>query len=147
MKRFPPGPAPRMSDNPHFVKWAAGWRLHVYLPLAPGYTFGAVRSWVKALAEQLAAAYPDLIAVAHGATHRGRQVTIDHAQNSIGHNTAAPYTLRARPNAPVSTPLTWNEVEAGQVRPSDLTLRVLPQRFRQMGDLFAPVLQGGQYLP
>jgi len=39
------------------------------------------------------------------------------------------------------------EVEAGQVRPSDLTLRVLPQRLRQMGDLFAPVLQGGQYLP
>jgi len=117
--------------------------LHVYLPLAPGHTFDAVRAKVKTLAKQLAAAHPDLIAVAHGTTHRGRQVTIDHAQNSIGRNTAAPYILRAHPGAPVSTPLTWDEVEAGQVRPSDLTLRVVPQRLQQVGDLFAPVLQGG----
>jgi len=130
-----------------YPKTSGGRGLHVYLPLVPVYTFNAVRAWVRTLTEQLVAAYPDLIAVAHGATHRGHQVTVDHAQNSIGRNTAAPYTLRARPNAPVSTPLTWNEVEVGQVRPSDLTLRVLPQRLRQMGDLFAPVLQGSQYLP
>jgi bifunctional non-homologous end joining protein LigD len=130
-----------------YPKTSGGRGLHVYLPLAPGHTFDAVRAWVKALAEQLAATYPDLIAVAHGATHRGRQVTIDHAQNSIGRNTAAPYTLRAQPGAPVSTPLTWSEVEDGQIHPSDLTLRVLSQRLRQMGDLFAPVLQGGQLLP
>jgi bifunctional non-homologous end joining protein LigD len=130
-----------------YPKTSGGRGLHVYLPLATGHTFDAVRAWVKALAEQLAATYPDLIAVAHGATHRGRQVTIDHAQNSIGRNTAAPYTLRAQPGAPVSTPLTWDEVEAGQIRPSDLTLRALSQRLEQMGDLFAPVLQSGQYLP
>jgi bifunctional non-homologous end joining protein LigD len=130
-----------------YPKTSGGRGLHVYLLLAPSHTFDAVRAWVKTLAEQLATAYPDLIAVAHGATHRGRQVTIDHAQNSIGRNTAAPYTLRALPGATVSTPLTWDEVEAGQIRPSDLTLRVLPQRLRQMGDLFAPVLQGGQHLP
>lgn len=130
-----------------YPKTSGGRGLHVYVPLAPGHTFDAVRSWVKALAEQLAVAHSDLIAVAHGATHRGRQVTIDYAQNSIGRNTAAPYTLRARAGAPVSTPLTWEEVADGRVRPADLTLQTVPQRVVQAGDLFRSVLEGGQYLP
>jgi bifunctional non-homologous end joining protein LigD len=128
------------------AKTSGGRGLHVYLPLSPGHTFDAVRAWVKALAAQLAAAYPELIAVAHGATHRGRLVTIDHAQNSIGRNTAAPYTLRAQPGAPISTPLSWDEVEDGRLHPSDLTLRVVPERVQQVGDLFATVLQGYQHL-
>lgn len=130
-----------------YPKTSGGRGLHVYLPLAPGYTFEAVRDWVKATAEQLAGAYPHLIAVAHGGTHRGRQVTIDHAQNSLGRNTAAPYTVRALPRAPVSTPLTWDEVEAGQVWPADLTFSAVPARVHALGDLFAPALEEGQRLP
>ncbi|MGC8785960.1 MAG: non-homologous end-joining DNA ligase [Anaerolineae bacterium] len=130
-----------------YPKTSGGRGVHVYLPLESGHTFEEVRIWVKTLAERLAVSYPDLIAVAHGATHRGRQVTIDHAQNSIGRNTAAPYTLRARPGAPVSAPLTWSEVEAGRIRPADLNLHTLPERVQQVGDLFAPVLRGGQRLP
>ena len=130
-----------------YPKTSGGRGLHVYLPLAPGHTFDGVRSWVKTLAEQLAARHPDLIAVAHGHTHRGRKVTIDHAQNSIGRNTAAPYSVRALPRAPVSTPLSWEEVEDSQIHPTDLTLSVVPTRVRARGDLFAPVLRGDQHLP
>ena len=95
----------------------------------------------------MAAAHPDLIAVARGATHRGDHVTVDYAQNSIGRNTAAPYTVRAVPGAQVSTPLTWDEVTAGVIRPADLTLRTVPDRVRAVGDLFLPTLAGGQRLP
>jgi bifunctional non-homologous end joining protein LigD len=135
-----------------YAKTSGGQGMHVFIPYplalgAPGagpvpteHTFDAVRAWVKALAEELAAAYPDLIAVAKGATHRGGQVTVDYAQNSIGRNTAAPYTLRARPGATVSAPLTWEEIEEGRVRPSDFTLRTMPGRLEQLGDIFAPVL-------
>jgi bifunctional non-homologous end joining protein LigD len=130
-----------------YPKTSGGRGLHVYLPLAPGHTFDAVRAWVKTLAARLAAEHPELIAVARGATHRGHQVTIDHAQNSIGRNTAAPYTVRALPRAPVSAPLTWEEIAAGEPRPADLTLATVPARVRARGDLFAPVLQGGQRLP
>ncbi|HEU0028031.1 MAG TPA: non-homologous end-joining DNA ligase [Ktedonobacterales bacterium] len=130
-----------------YAKTSGGRGLHVYLPLAPGQTFAAVRAWVKALAQRLATTSPDLIAVARGATHLGRLVTIDYAQNSIGRNTAAPYTLRARPHAPVSAPLSWEEVEAGHLRPADLTLRTVPDRVSRLGDLFAPALGGGQRLP
>jgi bifunctional non-homologous end joining protein LigD len=128
-------------------KTSGGRGLHVYLPLAAGHTFDGARDWVRTMAEQLAAAYPQQIAVAHGATHVGPRVTIDHAQNSIGRNTAAPYTLRAQPGATVSAPLTWDEVDAGRIRPSDLTLRTLPDRLKENGDLFAAVLAGGQHLP
>jgi bifunctional non-homologous end joining protein LigD len=130
-----------------YPKTSGGRGLHVYLPLAPGYSFEAVRIWVKKLARQLATTYPNLITIPHGATHQGRQVTIDYAQNSIGRNTAAPYTLRARPGAPVSTPLTWEEVEEGRLTPSDFTLKNIPQRLQKVQDLFAPVLRGDQYLP
>jgi bifunctional non-homologous end joining protein LigD len=130
-----------------YAKTSGGRGLHVYLPLAAGHTFDAVRVWVKDQAEQMAAAYPQLIAVAHGGTHRGRQVTVDHAPNSIGRNTAAPYTLRARPGGPVSTPLTWDEVDDGRVQPSEFTLGTIPERLKKVGDLFAPVLQGTQELP
>jgi bifunctional non-homologous end joining protein LigD len=130
-----------------YPKTSGGRGVHVYLPLEPSHTFDEVRMWVKTLAERLAVSYPELIAVAHGATHRGRQVTIDYAQNSIGRNTAAPYTLRAQPRAPVSAPLAWSEVEVGRIRPSELNLHTLPKRLQEVGDLFAPVLQGGQRLP
>jgi bifunctional non-homologous end joining protein LigD len=130
-----------------YAKTSGGRGLHVYLPLARGHDFDTVRAWVRSQAEQLAANHPELIAVAHGATHKGRQVTIDHAQNSIGRNTAAPYTVRAVPGAPVSAPLTWDEVDHGRVQPSEFTLGSIAERLKNVGDLFAAVLQGTQELP
>lgn len=130
-----------------YPKTSGGRGLHVYVPLAAGYTFDDVRAWVKRQAEQLAARYPDLIAVAHGATHRGDQVTVDYAQNSIARNTAAPYTLRADPTEPrVSSPLTWDEVVAGGLQPADFTPQVALERIQRLGDLFAPVLAAGQQI-
>ena len=130
-----------------YPKTSGGDGLHLFVPLAQGHEFDAVREWVKSLAEELAAAHPHLIAVAHGLTHRGRLVTVDYAQNSGGRNTAAPYTLRARGGAPVSTPLSWDEVEVGQVRPADHTLRSLLGRLECVGDLFLAVLARDQSLP
>ena len=126
----------------------SGWHgLHVYVPLASGYSFDQVRTWVKAVGQQLATAYPDLIALAHGSTHRGRQVTIDPGQNSVGRNTAAPYTLRASTHHPtVSTPLTWEELEASTMHPEDLTPQVVLERVKLLGDLFAPILQTKQHI-
>jgi len=121
--------------------------LHLYLPLALGYSFNTVRNWVKSLGEKLAASYPELITTAHGATHRGEHVTIDYAQNSLGHNTAAPYTLRACTAASVSTPLTWEEVEKGSFSPTQFTMQTLPKRIAKYGDPFLPVLNESQHLP
>jgi len=130
-----------------YPKTSGGGGLHVFVPLAPGHTFERVRGWVKAMGQQLASSYPDLVALAQGATHRGDRVTVDYAQNSVGRNTAAPYTLRAYPAHPtVSTPLTWEELEAGSMHPASLSPQVVLERVGRLGDLFAPVLQADQRL-
>ncbi len=128
-----------------YPKTSGGGGLHIFVPLAPGYTFERVRSWVKAVGNELASNYPDLIVPARGATHQGGRVTVDYAQNSLGRNTAAPYTLRAHPDHPtVSTPLTWEELDAGTITPASFSPLVILERVSRMGDLFAPVLQADQ---
>ncbi len=129
-----------------YPKTSGGRGLHIYVPLAAGYSFARVRTWTKALGQQLATTYPDLVAIAHGPTHQGGRVTIDYAQNSIGRNTAAPYTLRAStPHPTVSTPLTWEELDAGNIHPADLTPQAVLERVQRLGDLFAPVLHPDQH--
>ncbi len=131
-----------------YVKTSGRRGLHVYVPLAAGYSFEQVRGWVRGIGQQLVTSYPDLITTAKGSTHRGKSVTIDAAQNSIGRNTAAPYTLRASIAHPtVSTPLSWEELENNTILPLDLTPEVVLQRLLRLGDLFAPVLQADQRLP
>jgi bifunctional non-homologous end joining protein LigD len=131
-----------------YPKTSGGGGLHIFVPLAAGYTFERVRTWVKTVGEQLATSYPKLIALAHGSTHRGGHVTIDPGQNSIGRNTAAPYTLRASTAHPtVSTPLSWEELDGGDIHPADLTPQVVLERVQRRGDLFAPVLHTHQHMP
>jgi bifunctional non-homologous end joining protein LigD len=130
-----------------YPKTSGGRGMHVCVPLVPGPSFEQVRAWVNVVGKRLTAAHPDLVALPEGATHRGDRVTIDAAQNSLGRNTAAPYTVRAFPSAPVSAPLTWEEVEAEDVAPSSLNLRTMPTRLAARGDLFAPTLQLAQRLP
>jgi len=130
-----------------YPKTSGGHGLHVFVPLGPGYAFERLRTWVKAVGQQLTSSFPDLVALAHGATHQGGRVTVDYAQNSLGRNTAAPYTLRAHLAHPtVSTPLTWEELEAGTIHPSSLSPGVVLERVRRLGDLFALVLQGDQHI-
>ena len=131
-----------------YPKTSGGGGLHVFVPLVPGHTFERVRTWVKGVGQWLASSYPSLVALAHGATHQGGRVTVDYAQNSVGRNTAAPYTLRARQIHPaVSTPLTWKELEEGDLHPADLTPQIVLERVGRLGDVFAPVLQGNQHIP
>jgi len=130
-----------------YPKTSGGRGLHIYVPLGAGYTFERVRTWVKAIGQQLATISPDLISLAHGPTHQGGRVTIDYGQNSVGRNTAAPYTLRASiPHPTVSTPLTWEELGAGDIHPADLTPKVVLERVERLGDLFAPVLHTDQHI-
>src|SRR6266446_4262851 len=124
-----------------YPKTSGGEGLHVFVPLGAGHTFERVRAWVKAVGQQLASNYPDLIALARGATHHGGRVTVDYAQNSVRRNTATPYTLRAHPAHPtVSTPLTWEELDAGTIHPASLSPQVALERVGRLGDLFAGVL-------
>ncbi len=134
------------SNLTSFLKTSGATGVHVFVPLEPEHPYDVVREWVHEVARRLESSHPEQIATASGGTHKGDVVTIDHAQNSIARNTAAPYTLRARPGAPVSAPLSWDEVERGKISPAQFTLRTVPERLQHDGDPWAAALTTRQRL-
>ncbi len=123
-----------------YPKTSGGDGMHVFVPLEKGQSFAQVREWAKGIGETLARRHPDLMTPAKGKTHTGERVTVDYAQNSKGRNTAAPYTLRARPGAPVSMPLSWEEVERGGFGPRDFNISNVPERLKKRGDPWKELL-------
>ncbi len=132
-----------------YPKTTGGTGIHLYVPIKPIYDFKTVRMWVKSVGGRLSKMYPELVTTEKSGrkTHQGNRVTIDYSQNSIGRNTAAPYTVRAYRLAPVSTPLHWYEVEKGGFKPTDFNLKNLPARIAKEGDLFEGTLKNQQQLP
>ncbi len=105
-------------------------------------------SYAKALAERLAAERPDLIVSQMAKNLRPEKVFIDWSQNNPAKTTVAPYSLRARPEPTVSTPITWDEVEACQ-SPGDLRFLAsdVVARVEEYGDFFDGLLMGTSTLP
>jgi len=131
-----------------FIKTSGGTGLHVYVPIKTIYTHKQVRNWVKNIGKVLMDKYPEFITVNRigGKTHTNGMVTIDYLQNAISRSMVAPYSLRAHPQATVSTPLSWDEVTEGNFLPTDFTLKTVPDRIAKKGDLFLGVLNGNQEL-
>ncbi len=127
-------------------KTTGGRGLHLLVPLVPRYRHAEVRAWARSLAEGLEARV-GWIRRPRGGTHKGDGVQLDYAQNGYGRNTAAPYTLRAKPGAPVSTPITWAEVERGGFLPGDFNLTTVPRRLAERGDPLADFWKAPEPLP
>ena len=77
---------------------------------------------------------------------RRRRLYLDCMQNAYGKTVVAPYSPRAIDGAPVSAPLRWTEVNR-KLDLKKLNIRTMPERLANLGDLFAPVLEGGVLLP
>jgi bifunctional non-homologous end joining protein LigD len=75
---------------------------------------------------------------------RKGKVFVDHNRNASGQTVAAAYSVRPRPGAPISVPLTWDEVST--VKNGEITIANVWERIQKHGDLFEPVLKGGQTL-
>jgi bifunctional non-homologous end joining protein LigD len=100
-----------------------------------------VWTFAKALAQELAHRRPDLITAEYRVANRPKgRVLVDYNQNRWGSTLASVYSARPRPDATVSTPVTWEEVEKG-VRIEDFTVANVPARIRRVGDLWKPLLQ------
>jgi bifunctional non-homologous end joining protein LigD len=130
-----------------FPKLTGQTGIHVLVPLAPLHAFDRVRQYVGHLAEELATAYPELLTTGYRtATRRGR-VLIDYAQNARAKNTVAPYSVRPKPGAPVAVPVTWEELETGNLVTQPCTIRTMLGRLKRVGDLLEPALDLQQRLP
>ncbi len=119
--------------------------MQVYVPIDRVHTAGAVTAWVGAVCSVINRADPERTTMTWQVSDRPRAVFLDHRMNTEGKNIAGTYSLRPERGATVATPLTWEEVEQG-AHPRDFTIETIWERLESVGDLFAPVLEGGQNL-
>jgi bifunctional non-homologous end joining protein LigD len=125
---------------PSVVKTTGSRGLHVYVPIVRGPVQKEVWTFAKALALELASRHPRLITAEYKVARRPHgRVLVDYNQNAWGRTLASIYSVRPRPEASVSMPVTWSEVERG-VRIEDFTLMNAPTRLSKTGDLWKPLL-------
>ena len=127
-----------------FPKTSGGKGFHVLVPLDRRSTFEQSRAFSEVVAGAIARAHPKL-ATTEWSKARRRGVLIDSNQNGEGKTIASVYSVRPKPNAPVSTPLRWDEVD-DKLNPSIYTMPVVLERVRTLGDVYADLLTTRQSL-
>ncbi|MBO1336182.1 non-homologous end-joining DNA ligase [Streptomyces sp. VRA16 Mangrove soil] len=129
------------ADGLHaYAKTSGSKGLHLLVPLVPTPS-PQVSAYAKALAQEAESELPQLVVHRMTRSLRPGKVFVDHSQNSAAKTTAAPYTLRARPEPTVSTPVTWDEV-ASCGNAAELVFRAddIAARLRRHGDLLGPLI-------
>jgi bifunctional non-homologous end joining protein LigD len=123
------------------VKTSGSKGLHVYVPILRGPLQKQVWTFAKALAWELAPRHPRLLTAEYRKEKRPHgRVLVDYNQNAWGRTLASVYSPRPRGQAPVSTPVTWPEIEGG-IRIEDFRIDNVPERLGAIGDLWKPLLQ------
>jgi bifunctional non-homologous end joining protein LigD len=112
--------------------------LHIYVPLPPETPYEAGLIVCQIVATIVADKHPKEATVERSVRARGKRIYIDYLQNILGKTLATAYSARASEYAGVSAPLSWDEVDAG-VRREDFTMRTMPARIREAGDLWRPL--------
>jgi bifunctional non-homologous end joining protein LigD len=108
--------------------------IHVVAPLRRRWTSDAVRAVAGDLAEEVAERLPDQLTTSWRKAGRGGRVLVDAARNTYAQTAVAPYAVRAKPGAPVATPLFWEELRDPDLHPRRWTLASLPERLERRGD-------------
>ena len=122
------------------VKTSGSKGMHVYVPIVRGPDQKAVWTFAKALAVELASRHRALMTSEYRVAKRPKgRVLVDYNQNASGRTLASIYSVRPRPRATISTPVTWDEVAAG-VTIEDFRLDNVRERFETVGDLWKPLL-------
>lgn len=129
-----------LLDLPNVVKTSGQRGLHVLVPLAPGHTFDQAEELGRGIAELLLRLMPDKVTVENVKEKRRGRLLVDTKQ-FLAKTLVAPYSLRAADSAPVSTPITWDEVTPA-LQPRAWNLRTLRARLDARGDLATPLLAG-----
>jgi bifunctional non-homologous end joining protein LigD len=124
-----------------YLKTSGKTGLHVYVPLGARYRYEEAARFAEILVRLIHFALPHTTSLERSPKKRIGRVYLDHLQNRQGQTVAAPYSVRPRPGATVSTPLRWEELKG--LDPSRFTIRSLPRRLEKVGDLWRPVLGPG----
>jgi bifunctional non-homologous end joining protein LigD len=129
-----------------FVKTTGGKGLHVVVPLTPKDGWDEVKAFAQSLAEAMTKDSPDRFLATMSKRARTGRIFVDYLRNGRGATAVSAYSTRARPGAPVSTPLDWSELSS--VRPNHFTVENLPTRLRHLrADPWADLTRLKQVLP
>jgi bifunctional non-homologous end joining protein LigD len=124
---------------PNVAKTTGSRGIHVYVPIVRGPTQKQVWTFAKEFARVMAARNPGLITAEYVKAKRPEgRVLVDYNQNAWGRTLASVYSVRPRPRATVSTPVTWDEVTRGFTI-EDFRMDNVPTRVAALGDLWAPL--------
>jgi len=119
-------------------KTSGGKGMHVYVRIEPAHGFKDVRRAALAFAREVERRMPDDVTTTWWRKDRDpAALFVDYNQNARDHTMAAAYSVRGFPDATVSTPISWEEVDA--VEPRDFTMATVPARFARLGDLHAGI--------
>lgn len=122
----------------NFCKTSGGDGLHIFIPLHAKYTYEQSKRFGELLAALVNKQIPKITSLERKPQNRQKKVYLDVYQNNYAQTVVAPYTVRGKPFAPVSTPLFWKEVKIG-IMPTDFTIVTVPKRLEKIGDIFKPV--------
>jgi bifunctional non-homologous end joining protein LigD len=122
-----------------WAKTSGATGIHLLIPVRPERTPTEVTAVLRAVGEGLVRLWPQALTLERSRARRAAPVYFDYLQNSRGHTVVAPYSPRARPGAPVSTPVSWEELPA--VEPEAWDLRSVPQRLVATGDAARGLLE------
>jgi bifunctional non-homologous end joining protein LigD len=114
-----------------FLKTTGGKGLHVVIPIEPTVQWSAIKGFTKAVAELLMRTFPDRFTSNIAKAKRGGKIFVDYLRNGEGATAIAPYSIRARANAPVATPIEWEELRR-EVRYDHFNIRTVQTRLRRL---------------
>jgi bifunctional non-homologous end joining protein LigD len=123
-----------------YIKTTGGKGLHVVVPIKPALGWDDIKQFTKSIAELMVKSFPDRYTAVLSKAKRGGKIFIDYLRNGEGATAIAAYSLRARENAPVATPIAWEELST-DVRRDYFNVKNVPERLRKMkkdpwGDFF-----------
>ena len=121
--------------------------IQVWIPIVPKYDHGQTTDWVEKLSRAVGAVVPDLVSWEWSKKNRGGKARLDYTQNEPIKTLVAPYAVRPAAGAPVSAPISWDELDDPELRPNRWTIRTMPARVAEVGDLFAGAQTDLQELP
>jgi len=129
-------------DAECYCKTSGASGLHVYIPLGGKYDYDTAKLFAQLIAKEVNSSLPETTTLERSIKKRNHKIYIDYLQNRKGQTLAAPYSVRPKDGATVSTPLDWNEVNE-KLSPSQFTIKNVLHRFEKKGDLWKPVLGKG----
>jgi bifunctional non-homologous end joining protein LigD len=121
--------------------------IQIWIPIVAGYTFDDTRAWVEQLSRTVGQVVPELVSWKWEVKARGGLARLDYTQNAINKTLVAPYSPRPAGGAPVSVPISWDELDDPELRPDRWTIRTVLDRLATDGDPFRALLGAAQELP